>query len=97
MGTNFSPLLADLFLYSYEADSIQGLLREGYIYHIIIISQNYSKFGDFVDNIYPIDTTETAKSASYLELHLKIDSEGRLRTKPYDKREDFNFPIVNFP
>jgi len=35
--------------------------------------------------------------ASYLDLQLEIDSEGRLRTKPYDKREDFNFPIVNFP
>jgi hypothetical protein len=29
--------------------------------------------------------------------HLKIDSEGRLRTKLSDKRDDFNFPIVNFP
>jgi hypothetical protein len=28
---------------------------------------------------------------------LLIDSEGRLGTKPYDKRDDFNFPIVNFP
>jgi hypothetical protein len=36
-------------------------------------------------------------SASYLDLHLEIDSEGWLRTKHYDKRDDFNFPIVNFP
>jgi hypothetical protein len=35
--------------------------------------------------------------ASYLDLHLEIDSEGRLRTKLYDKRAGFNFPIVNFP
>ena len=28
MGTNCAPLLADLFLYSYEADVIQGLLRK---------------------------------------------------------------------
>ena len=27
MGTNCAPLLADLFLYSYEADFIQGLLK----------------------------------------------------------------------
>jgi hypothetical protein len=26
-----------------------------------------------------------------------IDNEGRLRTKLYDKRDDFNSPIVNFP
>ena len=44
-----------------------------------------------------MDTTDTDKSASYLDLHLKIDSERRFRTKLYDKRDDFNFPIVNFP
>jgi hypothetical protein len=43
------------------------------------------------------DTTDTDRYASYLDLHLEIDSEGRLRTKLYDKRDDFNFLIVNFP
>ena len=28
MGTNCAPLLADLFLYSYEADVIKGLLNK---------------------------------------------------------------------
>ena len=28
MGTNCAPLLADFFLYSYEADFIQGLLKK---------------------------------------------------------------------
>jgi hypothetical protein len=42
-------------------------------------------------------TTDTDRFASYLDLHLEIDSEGWLRTKLYDKRDDFNFPIVNFP
>jgi len=28
MGTNCAPLLAELFLYSYEADLIQGLLKK---------------------------------------------------------------------
>jgi hypothetical protein len=55
-----------------------------------------------VDRIYPIefeikDTTDTGRPASYLDIHLEIDSEGRLRTKLYDKRDNFNFPIVNFP
>ena len=36
-------------------------------------------------------------SASYLDIHLEIDSEGRLITKHYDKRDDLNFPIVNLP
>jgi len=29
MGTNCAPLLADLFLYSYEAEFIQRLLKQG--------------------------------------------------------------------
>jgi hypothetical protein len=66
-------------------------------FHLIILG-----FSDFVDRIYPIeleikDTTDTDKSASYLDLQLEIDSEGRIRTKLYDKRDDFNFPILNFP
>ena len=28
MGTNCAPLRADLFLYSYDADAIQGLLKK---------------------------------------------------------------------
>jgi hypothetical protein len=28
MGTNCAPFLTDLFLYSYEADFIQGLLKK---------------------------------------------------------------------
>jgi hypothetical protein len=59
-------------------------------------------FGDFVDRIYPIeleikDITDTDSSASYIYVHLEIGSEGWLRTKLYDKRDDFNLPIVNFP
>jgi hypothetical protein len=66
-----------------------------------VLSLNNSRFGDFIDRIYPIgleikDTTDTDTSASYLDLHLEIDSEGRLRTKLDDKRDAFKFPIVNF-
>jgi hypothetical protein len=89
MGTNCAPLLADLFYYSYEADFIQGLLKKNetklvrsinctfrYINDVILL--NNSRFGDFVDRIYPIeleiqDTTDTDRSASYLDLHLEID------------------------
>ena len=57
---------------------------------------------DFVDSFYFIEletknTTDTATSASYPNLQIDIDIEGRLRTKVYDKRDAFNFPIVNFP
>ena len=111
MGTNCAPLLAELFLYSYEADFIQGLLKKNekklafnftFRYIDDVLSLNNFRFGDFVDRIYPIeleikDTTDTDTTASYLDLHLEIDSQGRLRTKLYGKRDDFNFLIVNFP
>ena len=34
--------------------------------------------------------------ASFLDLHLSI-SDGFEKTKIYDKRDDFDFNIVNFP
>jgi hypothetical protein len=77
-----------------------------FTFHYIddVLSLNNYRFSDFVDRIYPIyieleikDSTDTDRSASYLDLHLEIDSEWRLRTKLYDKRDYFNFPIVNFP
>ena len=110
MGTS---CLADLFLYLHEANFIQGLLKKNekklarffnftFSYIDDVLSLNNSRFGDFVDRIYPIEleikySTDTDKSASYLDLHFEIESEGRLRTKLYDKRNDFNFLIVNFP
>ena len=67
-----------------------------------VLSLNNSRFGDFVDRLYPIelaikDTTDTDRSASYRDPYLEIDSEERLRTKLIDKRDDVNFSIVNFP
>ena len=60
-----------------------------------VFSLNNSKLGDSVDRIYPTDleikdTTYTDRSPSYFDLHLDIDSEGWLRTKLYDKRDNFN-------
>ena len=43
------------------------------------------------------DTTESNTSASYSDLLLSIESDGQLRTSLYDKRDDFNFHITNFP
>ena len=41
-------------------------------------------------------TTEINTSASYWDLNLSIGSDGQLRTSLYDKRDDFNFHIINF-
>jgi hypothetical protein len=86
MGASCAPLLADLFLYLYEGDFIQGSLKKNerklggsfnftVRYLDDVLSLNNSRFGDYVDRIYPIelevkDTTDEDSSASYLELHL---------------------------
>jgi hypothetical protein len=69
-----------------------------------ILSLNNTQFGDCLHHImiYPNelevkDTTDTQESAFYLDLHLEINNGGRLKTKLYDKCDDFTFPVVNFP
>ena len=113
MGTNCAPLLADLFLYSYEAEFIQTLIKSGkrhlaksfcftYRYIDDVLSINNPKFGNYIDDIYPAeleikDTTDADHRASYLDLDLSYDRNKRLQVKLYDKRDDFDFNIVNFP
>ena len=113
MGTNCAPLLADLFLYSYEAEFIQTLIKSGkrhlaksfcftFRYIDDVLSINNQMFGDYINIIYPVeleikDTTDADHHASYLDLLLKYDNFHSLLVTLYDKRDDFNFDIVNFP
>ena len=66
MGTNCTPLLTDLFHDSIEAYFIQGLRKKikkklarpincTFCYIDDVLSLSISKFGDFVDRIYPIE------------------------------------------
>jgi len=80
MGTNCAPLLADLFLHSYEAEFVQELLRKGekklaqsfnYTFRYIddVLSLNNKNFSNFLHIIYPVelvvkDTTDSPNSAS---------------------------------
>ena len=112
MGTNCAPLLADIFLYSYEAEFIQSLLSTGkkkiapqfnftYRYIDDVLSINNPDFENYLGQMYPAeleikDTTESNTSASYLDLPLSIESDGQLRISLYDKRDDFNFHIKTF-
>ena len=63
--------------------------------YVLLLSN--PKFNDYIDVIYPQeleikDTTDAPKWANYLE----FDEDGKLFTRLYDKRDDFDFPIVNF-
>ena len=112
MGTNCAPLLADLFLYSYEAEFMQSLVKSGskriakrfnntYRYIDDLLSLDNPNISKYLHHIYPDEleikeTTESMDSASYLDLFLQVKRNG-LYTKLYDKRDDFSFEIINYP
>jgi hypothetical protein len=61
-----------------------------------VLSINNDNFHHYIHLIYPDeleikDSTESDKSASYLDTLINIDSNGRLTTTLYDKRDDFEF------
>ena len=113
MGTNCAPLLADLFLYSYENEFLDKLIKEGkrklarkfnLSYHYIddLISFNNKRFKEFISDIYPkeltISETTESTSACFLSRSAFIrDNSNNITTKLYDKRDTFGFHIVNFP
>ena len=97
MSTNCAPLLADLFLYSYEAEFFQKPPHEKKKYLAVafnstfryiddVLSINNNQFHSYVDSIYPNkleikDTTECSTSASYLDVLVKLDTNSRIKTQ----------------
>ena len=64
MGTNSAPLLANLFLYSYENEFLDKLIKEGkrklarkfnlsYRYIDDLIPFNNKRFKEFISDIHP--------------------------------------------
>ena len=97
MGTNCAPLLADLFVYSYENEVLDKLLKEGkrklarkfnlsYRYINDLIFFNNKGFKEFISNIYPkeltiSETTEPTSVACYLDLLFIRDNSNNITTK----------------
>ena len=112
MGTNCAPLVADLFLFCYERDFMMSLSDDKqadvidafnttsrYLDDILNINNVY--FDNMVSQIYPSELQLNKANASdteaaFLDLHLSIPND-IVSTKIYDKRDDFDFEIVNFP
>ena len=112
MGTNCAPLVADLFLFCYERDFMKSLTKEKQ-YDLIDAFNSTSRYQDdllnidnihfehMVHRIYPAELQLNKANASdteaaFLDLNLSIQND-IVYTKIYDKRDDFNFAIVNFP
>ena len=112
MGTNCAPLVADLFLFCYERDFMLSLSdnnqadiieafnsTSGYLDDLLHIDNPY--FEQIVGQIYPAElqlnkANYSDTEAPFLYLNLSITN-GIVSSKIYDKRDDFNFEIVNFP
>ena len=112
MGTNCAPLVADLFLFCYERDFMKYLSSDNqadvikafnstsrYLDDLLNINNAY--FEGMVNQIYPselqLNKANTSDTESpFLDLHLSI-SNGFVSSKIYDKRDYFDFDIVNFP
>ena len=112
MGTNCAPLIADLFLYCYERDFMSKLHRSKRLdlidmfndtsrYLDDIFTIDNPEFEKYIPDIYPpelqLNKANTSnKETPFLDLNIKV-IDHNIHTSVYDKRDDFGFPIVNFP
>ena len=111
MGTNCAPLVEDLFLFCYEryfmmslsddkqADIIDAFnTTSRYLDDILSIINVY--FDTMVSQIHPSElqlnkTNPSDTEGAFLNLHMSVSNK-IVSTKIYDKRNDFDFIIVNF-
>ena len=85
-----------------QADVIDAFnTTSRYLDDILNISNIY--FDNMVSQIYPSElqlnkanTITSDTEATFLDLHLSISND-IVSTKNYDKRDDFDFEVVNFP
>lgn len=112
MGTNCAPLVADLFLFCYESEFMSNLRKDNKIdiinafndtsrYLDDILNLDNPFFETMVSDIYPKElqlnkANISDTSAPFLDLDLSV-SNGIISSKIYDKRDDFNFKIMNYP
>ena len=110
MGTNCAHLVADLFLFCYERDFMLSLSDNNQTDIIEAFNSTSRYLDDLLDNpyfeqivgqIYPTElqlnkANSSDTEAPFLDLNLSITN-GIVSSKIYDKRDDFNFEIVNFP
>ena len=113
MGTNCSPLVADLFLFCYERDFMMSLSADKDAEIIDAFNSTPSRYMDdllntdntyfdgMVKQIYPSELQLNKANSSDTEvpfLDLHLTiSDGFVSSKMYDKRDDFDFDIVTFP
>ena len=113
MGTDCAPFLANLFLFAHEYKWILKQVKTKKLYLLnkfkgccLYIDDLYLINNDDTMkrvrhqmypkelNLVPDDTNGT--NTHFLDLSLKIENKV-IHSSVYDKRDVFNFPVVNFP
>ena len=113
MGTDCAPYLANLFLYAYEFDFMNKLIKD----KNYLILRKFNKCFRYIDDllainndgfldkwkhkIYPPELTLTSEDKTDQQVNfLDLHLEIKKHSFSYrlfDKRDKFKFPIVNFP
>ena len=112
IGLDSGQDIANLLLFHYESSYIDRLSKRDLVTakkfngsdrYIDDLSSIYNpNFSQHLPLIYPPDlivnlSSNSTSNVNYLDINMKIDDNFNLVTSIYDKRDDFNFEIVNFP
>ena len=113
MGTNCAPFLANIFLHVYEYEYMLKLVQNRNVDTARKLAQTFRYQDDCVslndegvfklhyNNIYPPEmllksTNLTKATSTFLDMRISV-FRGSFRYKSYDKRNDFDFSIANYP
>ena len=112
MGIDPAPQMANLYLYYYESSFMETITKENYgipkkfnntsrFIDDLATLNNDRYLQQFKERIYPKELVLNQENkednrATFLDFEAHI-KDGKFCTKTYDKREAFNFKIVNYP
>jgi len=113
MGTNCAPYLANIYLHFYEHKYLKMLIHKGDIQTAKYLSNTFRYQDDCIafndkgcfllhkDKIYPKEmvlnnTNLSQYRCTFLDLAISI-RRNKFTYGCYDKRDDFDFKVVNFP
>ena len=113
MGTNCAPFLANIYLHVFEYNYLQNLVNNNQVdvakklcnllrYQDDCISLNDERlFSEHFAHIYPIEmvlknTNISRDKVTFLDLTVSI-VRGKFLYYSYDKRDNFDFRVVNYP
>jgi len=113
MGTNCAPFLANIFLHVYEYEYLQLLINQGHVEEAKKLAHTFryqddcaaindgSTFKKHFKKIYPPEmilknTNISTFVSTFLDLRISV-FRGKFRYVSYDKRNDFDFDVSNYP